>query len=87
VSVINGTTITATITGLDGPIGVAVAPVAGTVFVTNIGNNTVSVINGTTITATITLPAGSLPLAQHDPASAIGAGDGRGGTRRAAAHH
>ena len=33
------------------------------------------------------VPAGSLPLAQHDPASAIGAGDGRGGTRWAAAHH
>jgi YVTN family beta-propeller protein len=63
VSVINAATntVTATIPVGSGPVGVATDPAAGTVYVTNQGDNTVSVINAATGTVTATIGVGSYP--------------------------
>ena len=70
VSVINGTTVIATIPvgPVSGPTGVAYDPSNGYIYVTNWGSNTVSVINGTTVIATI--PVGSWPAGvAYDPSN------------------
>ena len=64
VSVINGTTNTATstITVGSGPTGVAVNPLTNTIYVANQYSHTVSVINGATNTVTSTIDVGSSPV-------------------------
>jgi YVTN family beta-propeller protein len=44
-----------------GPYGVAVNPLASTVYVANAGSDTVSVIGGRTNTVTATIPVGNEP--------------------------
>jgi YVTN family beta-propeller protein len=64
VSVINTATNTviATIPVGYGPIGVAVSPNGGTVYVTNANEATVSVINTATNTVSATIPVGTAPF-------------------------
>jgi YVTN family beta-propeller protein len=60
-SAADGYTVTATIPVGAYPEGVAADPVAGTVYVTNTGDNTVSVIDAATSTVTATIPVGTNP--------------------------
>ena len=59
VTVIDGTSVVATVTVGDLPGGLAYDSGNGYVYVTNFNSNTVSVINGTTVVATV--PVGSSP--------------------------
>src|SRR5207245_8448231 len=59
VTVIDGTSVVATVTVGDVPGGLAYDSGNGYVYVTNFNSNTVSVINGTTVVATV--PVGSSP--------------------------
>jgi YVTN family beta-propeller protein len=62
--------VTATIPVGNGPDGVAADPGAGTVYVTNSGDNTVSVIDVATGTVTATIPVGNEPVGvAADPAT------------------
>ena len=55
-------TVTATIPVGNGPVGVAVNPSMGVVYVTSIKNGTVSVISGGSNTVTATIPVGNGPV-------------------------
>ena len=55
-------TVTAAIPVGNGPVGVAVNPPTGAVYVTNIKNGTVSVISSRTNTVTATIPVGNGPV-------------------------
>jgi len=68
VSVINGTTVIATIPVGTWPAGVAYDPSNGYIYVANSFSDTVSVINGTTVIATI--PVGPAPMGvAYDPSN------------------
>jgi YVTN family beta-propeller protein len=69
VSVINERTgtVTRTITVGSFPAGVAVDPASRTVYVANVGDNTVSVIDGATRMVTATIPVGSPDGVAADP--------------------
>ena len=54
-------TVTATIPVGSYPLGVAANPHTGTVYVANVGSDTVSVISGPTDTVTATIPVGGGP--------------------------
>lgn len=61
VSVITGTSVTATIPVGTSPLGVAVSPDGSKVYVTNSSSNTVSVINASTNVVTATVNVGTYP--------------------------
>ena len=68
VSVINGTTVIATIPVGSCPRGVAYDPSNGYIYVANRGSDTVSVINGTTVIANITVGIDPVGVA-YDPSN------------------
>jgi YVTN family beta-propeller protein len=64
VSVINDATSTVTATPLgNNPVGVAVNPFTGRVYVTNAFAASLSVIDGASNTVTATIPVGNTPIA------------------------
>jgi YVTN family beta-propeller protein len=60
-SAAGGYTVTATIPVGSSPDAVAADPAAGTIYVANVGDNTVSVIDAATGTVTATIGVGSSP--------------------------
>jgi len=70
VSVINGTTVIATIPVGTNPGGVAYDPSNGYIYVANYGSGTVSVINGANNTVIATIPVGQGPTGvAYDPSN------------------
>ncbi len=55
--------VTATVTVGSSPYAAAANPTTNTIYVPNVGDNSVSVINGLTNSVTATVPVGSLPVA------------------------
>jgi YVTN family beta-propeller protein len=81
-SAAGGYTVTATIPVGSGPLGVAVDPAAGTVYVANSGAGTVSVIDEATNAVTATITVGSDPdaVAVNSTAGTVYVTDGGAGT-------